>query len=265
MSRRHAVWLGMGLGVSMLCILHGVPKSATAINLRQIIKPLDCVVTTVIKEDGSRYYVLPPQCGKLTIAATKTAHPKLQSPYWIQPPIAMTVDYDALSFLFPDEATPLDSLTSQQPIGGYVLLAYVGDRYSFRLWGDPVNMRDRVIEVVSIGDYGIRLRIWPEGQILHLDEHQAVSVDVAYGPPIDMRLQVVQLNADGSVLLRVQFNPQPQLAETQDEKRNAIIADAIFITIFALGLHVYTYDIFLRRRAKIPSTWWVDHPHSRLP
>ncbi|MCA9327018.1 hypothetical protein KDA14_00650 [Candidatus Saccharibacteria bacterium] len=263
MSLRRAVWLGTGMGMVIYTVV-AIPKVVSAIHLQQRIKPLECVVSTVVRDDGTVYYVLPPRCGKLAVAAPSTKQLQTRPTYWVQPPIAMIPDDEVTALFFPKSATPLDSLTSQQPIGGYVLLAYPGERYSFRLWGDPVNMRDREIEIVSIGDYGIRLRIWPEGELLQLDEQHTVYVDVAYGPTIDMRLRIVQLNADGSVLLRVQFKPQPELAESPDEKRNAIVADALFVTILALGLHLYTYDIFLHRRGRIPSTWWIDHPHDRL-
>ena len=246
--------------VILTLIVLSIPAGVNAVSVvkvKQVIRQISCVLTTVIHNDGSTSYVLSPGCGYLVSPLKQQSLTKNK----YASPFALPTEGEAAKLFLRQQAIFLSSDPVSQPPGGYVLLAPPNTRYAFRLTGESNMLHDRTLEVISVDTDSITVRFWPEGKqvVIHLNE--TVKVQVAYDATPDVIMTLMQLNADGSVLLRVRFPEQKQLAETAKGQGDVFAATVIGLVATTLLICIYIDYWLLARRKLPPKYWWPVHQH----
>lgn len=246
--------------VLLMLIVLSIPAGVNAVSVvkvKQVIRQISCVLTTVIHNDGSTSYVLSPGCGYLVSPLKQQSLTKNK----YASPFALPTEGEAAKLFLRQQAIFLSSDPASQPPGGYVLLAPPNTRYAFRLTGESSMLHDRTLEVISVDTDSITVRFWPEGKqvVIHLNE--TVKVQVAYDATPDVIMTLMQLNADGSVLLRVRFPEQKQLAETAKGQDDVFAATVIGLVATTLFICIYIDYWLLTRRKLPPKYWWPVHQH----
>ena len=246
--------------VLLMLIVLSIPAGVNAVSVvkvKQVIRQISCVLTTVIHNDGSTSYVLSPGCGYLVSPLKQHSLPKDK----YASPFALPTEGEAAKLFLRQQAIFLSSDPASQPPGGYVLLAPPNTRYAFRLTGESSMLHDRTLEVISVDTDSITVRFWPEGKqvVIHLNE--TVKVQVAYDATPDVIMTLMQLNADGSVLLRVRFPEQKQLAEAAKGQGDVFAATVIGLVATTLLICIYIDYWLLARRKLPPKYWWPVHQH----
>lgn len=246
--------------VILMLIVLSIPAGVNAVSVvkvKQVIRQISCVLTTVIHNDGSTSYVLSPGCGYLVSPLKQQSLTKNK----YASPFALPTEGEAAKLFLRQQTIFLSSDPASQPPGGYVLLAPPNTRYAFRLTGESSMLHDRTLEVISVDTDSITVRFWPEGKqvVIHLNE--TVKVQVAYDATPDVIMTLMQLNADGSVLLRVRFPEQKQLAEAAKGQGDVFATTVIGLVATTLFICIYIDYWLLARRKLPPKYWWPVHQH----
>jgi hypothetical protein len=227
------------------------------VSVTQKIREISCVLTTVVKDDGTFGYILSPHCGTLVLP------PSLQDrPAWARSYFGLQTPEVVAKLLFGPKVVHLDATKQSQPDGGYVLLTHEGLRYTFELSGESGLARPRYFEILAVRDTTVILRFWPEGKQVALQLDKPQRIQIAYDASPDIILTLIQLNADGTALVRVQFPVQAETAS--GDSKDAVIATALLFGAIAVVLHEYLYEWMLRKRRQPPSEWWSYHTHEPL-
>lgn len=246
--------------VFLLWIVLSIPAGVNAVSVvkvKQVIRQISCVLTTVIHNDGSTSYVLSPGCGYLVSPLKQQSLPKNK----YASPFALPTEGEAAKLFLRQQAIFLSSDPASQPPGGYVLLAPPQARYSFRLTGESRMLHDRTLEIISVDTNSVTVRFWPEGKQIVVHLGKTVKAQVAYDATPDVVLTLLQLNADGSALLRVRFPKQVQLAEAAKGQGDVFAATALGMAL-ATVLTIITVDYWVLPRKKLPpKNWWGAHNH----
>lgn len=243
----------------MSALFGGKAVAAQQVSLSQKIGEKTCVLTTVVKDDGTYGYVLLPGCGTLVVAMPQQNVQRQDNMSSFALPLP-----DALAKLFYTEATYIEAAPALQPPGGYVVLTTTNQRYSFRLVGDSPDASLRTLQVMNVSTDSVALRFWPDGKEVVIMLGKPLRLQVAYDTTPDMQLTLLQLNADGSLLLRLQFIDQPHAAGVISQCANELMALSLLGIAGCAGFVLFAEEWLAARKGRVPKRWWVEHVHDPI-
>ncbi|QQS20403.1 hypothetical protein IPL85_03130 [Candidatus Saccharibacteria bacterium] len=232
------------------------------VSLRQNITQISCVLTTVVRDDGSLRYVIVPGCGALVVPELYAKQPQLITHQLSQ--FAVPTQGEAAKLFLRTKPIYLDTSAENQPAGGYVLLVYKDIKYAFLLPGERFRLHDRTFEIISIKNGTLNIRFLPEGKETAVKLGETIRLQLAYDGTPDVSLTFIQQNIDGSVLVRVRFPVQQEVMQLVEEQRTADIATMLLLVFGGSLLVLFLQSKTLARRGIPSATWWNTHTHQPL-
>lgn len=246
---------------SVICATQAV-SALPRVSFKQRITELSCVLTTIVREDGSFSHILLPNCGTLVVPDGLAKQPLLYQPSFSQ--FALPPEGEAAKLFLRTKPVYLESDPQKQPLGGYVILMYPNIKYSFRLMGEADLLRDRTFEIVRSGKDYVTIRFLPEGKEVSVRLGDTVRFQLAYDNTPDVYLTLIQKNTDGSLVLRVRFPEQAELLRRAEDRRNSFVATSLLMSFGVAGFILFLQNSILKRKGLPTTEWWNTHSHKRI-